>query len=81
MSEEAVNIRRALYARNPEAYGNDLARSLDNLGNHLGELDRKPEALAMSEEAVQHLPRPLRAQTPRPMPTIWRVRSTTWAFA
>ena len=52
MSEEAVNIRRALYARNPEAYGNDLAGSLHNLGVRLSKLDRKPEALAMSEEAV-----------------------------
>ena len=165
MSEEAVNIYRALYARNPEVYGNDLARSLDNLGIRLSELDRKPEALAMSEEAVnirralyarnpeaygndlagsldnlgnrlgrtrpqarctgdergsgQHppraiyarnpeaygndlaglapqlghslertgpqargaLPRPLTRATPRSTATIWRARSTTWAFA
>jgi Tetratricopeptide repeat len=53
MSEEAVKIRRALYERNPEAYGNDLAGSLDNLGIRLSQLDRKPEALAMSEEAVK----------------------------
>jgi tetratricopeptide (TPR) repeat protein len=48
-----VEIRRALVARNPDAYRPDLAMSLNNLAIRYAELGRREEALAPAEEAVE----------------------------
>jgi tetratricopeptide (TPR) repeat protein len=52
-TREAVEIRRALAARNPDAFQPDLASSLNNLGIRLSDLGRYDEALAVQREAEQ----------------------------
>jgi hypothetical protein len=54
-TREAVEIRRALAQRNPDAFRPDLATSLNNLGNRLSELGRREEALEATEEAADML--------------------------
>jgi tetratricopeptide (TPR) repeat protein len=52
-TEQAVELRRALAKRNPEAFQPALAMSLNNLGNRLSELGRREEALKATEQAVE----------------------------
>ena len=52
MAEEAVAIRRDLFAKNPAVDLPGLAMSLNNLGNLLGEVGRHDEALQVAEEAA-----------------------------
>jgi tetratricopeptide (TPR) repeat protein len=52
---EAVELRRALAQRNPDAFQPDLAGSLNNLGDVLSELGRREEALDAVQEAVDKL--------------------------
>ena len=51
-SKEAVAIRRRLVEVHPEALQPDLARALNNLGNHLGDIGRHDDAVAVIQEAV-----------------------------
>ncbi|MBF0135108.1 MAG: tetratricopeptide repeat protein [Magnetococcales bacterium] len=53
--EEAVQIRRELSARRPDAFLPDLAMSLNNLSNRLSALGRRDAALEAAEEAVTTL--------------------------
>jgi HEPN domain-containing protein len=50
---EAVEIRRNLAQRHPDAFLPALALSLNNLANSLSEHGRKDEALAHAQEAVE----------------------------
>ena len=52
-TEEAVDIRRKLANKNPDAFLPDLAMSLNNLGAILSELGKREEALVATEEAVE----------------------------
>ncbi|MEV6124333.1 hypothetical protein AB0M23_28135, partial [Streptomyces sp. NPDC052077] len=45
---------RALANANPDAYLPNLATSLNNLSNRLGEVGRPAEGLTAAEEAVSH---------------------------
>ncbi len=47
-----MQLRRQLAAARPEAYLNDLARSLSNLGVSLGDLGRREEASSVARESV-----------------------------
>src|ERR1700724_3463926 len=49
--EQAVELRRELATSQPDAFRPDLAMSLNNLSNRLGELGRREEALAAIEQA------------------------------
>ena len=51
-SEEAVSRYQQLDAAQPDTFAADLAASLNNLANRLGDLDRREDALAAIEEAV-----------------------------
>ena len=51
-AQEAVDIRRKLYADNPDAIRPALAGSLNNLANRLSDLGRHREALEAAQEAV-----------------------------
>ncbi len=51
--QESVELYRALYHAEPEAFVDNLAISLSNLSIGLGELGRRPEALQASQEAVE----------------------------
>jgi tetratricopeptide (TPR) repeat protein len=51
--EEAVEIKRCLAEAYPDAFLFDLAGSLNNKANRLGELGRLEQALAAIEEAVE----------------------------
>jgi nucleoside phosphorylase len=62
-TQRAVNLSRALTARNPDEFQPLLAASLNNLGNSLGELGRCDAALEAMTEAVA-LYRKLAAQNP-----------------
>src|SRR5215831_11371798 len=50
--EEAAGIYRQLAAARPDAFLPNLAMSLNNQSNHLGDLGRRQEALAAIEEAA-----------------------------
>lgn len=50
--EEAVEIRRSLAERNPDAFAPDLASSLNNQAGRLSELERHEQAFDANEEAV-----------------------------
>ena len=52
LTAQEVHRLRALAAANPAAYEPDLARSLNNLSNRLGEVGRRDEGLAAITEAV-----------------------------
>ncbi len=52
-TKEAVEIRRELARKNPDAFLPYLAGSLNNLGSDLSDLGRREEALAATEEAVE----------------------------
>jgi tetratricopeptide (TPR) repeat protein len=54
-TQEAVELRRALRQRQPDAFQPDLAMSLNNLGDTLNELEKRQEALAAYEEALDML--------------------------
>ncbi len=49
---DATDICRELAADSPDAFRPYLASSLNNLGIHLAELERREEALAAIQEAV-----------------------------
>jgi CHAT domain-containing protein/tetratricopeptide (TPR) repeat protein len=48
-----MRIYRRLARKNPAAFLPDLAMSLNNLGNRLGDLGRREEALTAAEEAMR----------------------------
>ncbi|HEX8819434.1 MAG TPA: tetratricopeptide repeat protein [Archangium sp.] len=52
-TREAVELRRALAQRNPDAFWPDLAMSLKNLGHSLSELGHREETLEATREAVE----------------------------
>jgi tetratricopeptide (TPR) repeat protein len=62
-AQEAVEIRRALAAKNPDAFGPDLAASLNNLANCLSALGAREGALGPAQEAV-NIRRALAAKNP-----------------
>ena len=53
VAREAVELRRVLVEASPQAYRPDLARSLNNLANHLSEVGERGEALVVAREAVE----------------------------
>ncbi|MFC8720960.1 tetratricopeptide repeat protein [Kitasatospora sp. NPDC057198] len=54
LTQTITNRYRALAEANPDAYLPDLAASLNNLSNRLGEMGRRADGLAAIEEAVRH---------------------------
>ncbi len=52
-TKEAVEIRRRLAERNPDAFLPDLATSLNNLGSDLSDVGRIEEALEATKEAAE----------------------------
>jgi tetratricopeptide (TPR) repeat protein len=52
-TREAVELRRELAKRNPDAFQPDLAMSLNNLGARLSALGQREAALAATREAVE----------------------------
>ncbi len=52
-TQEAVEIRRQLAQRRPDAFLPALATSLNNLGNGLSDLGRREDALNATQEAVE----------------------------
>ena len=63
IAQEAVDIRRELAARNPDAFRPVLAGSLNNLANSLSELGLRKEAREIAQEATD-LYRELAARNP-----------------
>lgn len=55
VTREAVDLRRTLVARNPDAFQHQLASSLNNLGNRLSGLGQHEAALTATSEAVDLL--------------------------
>jgi tetratricopeptide (TPR) repeat protein len=51
---EVVDRYRALATRNPDAFGAELATSLNNLSEHLGDIGEHDAALDAAHEAVAH---------------------------
>jgi hypothetical protein len=51
--QEAVELRRRLAADDPSAFNPDLAASLTHLSNGLLDLDRREEAMRVSDEAAE----------------------------
>ncbi|WP_235216713.1 tetratricopeptide repeat protein [Archangium violaceum] len=52
-ARKAVELKRALAERNPDAFQHDLAGTLNNLGTMLSELGKRAEALEATREAVE----------------------------
>jgi len=52
-TQDAVKIRRRLAAANAAAHEPNLAGSLNNLSNRLGDVGRRDEALAAIQDAVE----------------------------
>ncbi|HZM67378.1 MAG TPA: tetratricopeptide repeat protein [Nakamurella sp.] len=65
--QDAVEIRRRLFAANPAGYGSDLAQSLNNLSNRLAEAGRKKESDALGDIG-RYLLEGSNVIGPRPLP-------------